>query len=201
MVSAGLLTIAVLAGPIIDQAATVLVPDSVSGVLRLTNREQQDAFRTIYRDLARKSFRTAKPDPFQIVPRLVAIYSTLETVEGLPRSERLRMRETLRARLRQIGERLAKDRASGKQPSGRSRVRVTGTDSDSSSDVLGGSEQQNVAELISLIEATIEPDSWTSRGGKGSISYFSKLKVLVVRQRAEVHHQIGGLLGGVRRAQ
>lgn len=201
MVSAGLLTIAVLAGPIIDQAAAVQVPESVSGVLRLTNREQQSAFRTIYRDLARKSFRTAKPDPFQIVPRLVAIYATLETVEGLPRSERLRMRETLRARLRQIGEQLARDRASGNEPSGRSRIRTVAGTSDSTSDELPGSEQQNVAELISLIEATIEPDSWTARGGNGSISYFTKLKVLVVRQRAEVHRQIGGLLDGVRRAQ
>ena len=113
------------------------------------------------------------------------------------------MRETLRARLRNIGERLAKDRASGKELPNRSRNRVSGTatKSDPGSGALGGSEQQNVAELISLIEATIEPDSWTARGGNGSISYFSKLKVLVVRQRAEVHHQIGGLLDGVRRAQ
>jgi hypothetical protein len=201
MISAGILTVAVLAGPIIDQAAAVQVPESVSGVLRLTNREQQDAFRTIYRDLARKSFRTAKPEPFKIVPRLVAIYSTLETVEGLPRSERLRMRETLRARLRQIGQGLARDLASKKKPSRKGRSRVSKAQPSPGSDALGGSEQQNVAELISLIEATIEPDSWTSRGGKGSISYFSKLKVLVVRQRAEVHHQIGGLLNGVRRAQ
>ena len=203
MVTASLLTFAVLAGPIIDQAAVVQVPESVSGVLHLANREQQRAFRTIYQDLARKSFRTAKPDPFQIVPRLVAIYTTLEMVKGLPRSEQRRMRETLRARLRQIGEQLAKGSASGKEPAGRRLSRDSESQSGATSgeNELGGSEQQNVAELISLIEATIEPDSWTSRGGNGSISYFSKLKVLVVRQRAEVHHQIGGLLEGVRRSQ
>lgn len=199
--TAGLLTMAVLAGPIIDQAAVVLIPDTTAGVLRLADREQQSAFRTIYRDLARKSFRTAKSDPFEIVPRLVAFYTTLETVEGLPRSEQLRMQETLRARLRQIGESVARDRATEKQPTARRRSQSADVSDESDGDSLGGSEQQNVAELISLIESTIAPDSWASRGGNGSISYFSKLKVLVVRQTAEVHRQVGGILDGVRRAQ
>lgn len=201
MVSASLLTVAVLAGPIIDQAAAVQIPES-TGVLKLANREQQAAFRTIYRDLARKSFRTAKPDPFQITPRLVAFYTTLETIEGLPRSERLRMRETLRARLRQIGDQLARQRASEKKPSSsRFRSRNTVKPSSKKTEGLGGGEQQNVNELIALIESTIAPDSWESRGGNGSISYFSTLKVLVVRQTAEVHRQVGGLLEGVRKVQ
>lgn len=202
MVSASLLTMAVLAGPIIDQAAAVQIPES-TGVLKLANREQQAAFRTIYRDLARKSFRTAKPDPFQITPRLVAFYTTLETVEGLPRSERLRMRETLRARLRQIGDQLARQRASAMKSSDsqlRSRIAAKQA-SKKEADGLGGGEQQNVNELIALIESTIAPDSWQSRGGNGSISYFSTLKVLVVRQTAEVHRQVGGLLEGVRKVQ
>lgn len=203
MVSASLLTMAVLAGPIIDQAAAVQIPES-AGVLKLANREQQTAFRTIYRDLARKSFRTAKPDPFQITPRLVAFYTTLETVEGLPRSERLRMRETLRARLRQIGDQLSRKRASAKKSPasrlrGRKATKPAGKDSEAGG--LGGGEQQNVNELIALIESTIAPDSWESRGGNGSISYFSMLKVLVVRQRAEVHRQVGGVLEGVRKVQ
>jgi len=204
MISAGFLTVAVLAGPVIDQAAAVQIPQTLYGSLRLTNREQLDAFRTIYRDLARKSFRTAKPDPFTITPRLVAFYSTLETVDGLPHSERLRMRETLRARLRQIGEGLAKKRSVATAHAVRSRIRDSATASHgahSNSAGLSGSEQQNVAELIALIEATIAPDSWASRGGQGSIRYFSKLKVLVIRQTDEVHRQVGGLLNGVRRAQ
>lgn len=203
MLSASLMTLAVLAGPVIDQAAAVQVPESVQGVLRLTNREQQDAFRTIYRDLARKSFRTARPEPFEIVPKLVAFYGTLGSVEGLPRSERLRMRETLRARMRQIGEKLARDRASGKtiKPKRSRTPQRNPVSGGKTSDQLSGTEQQNVAELIALIEETIAPDSWTSRGGNGSISYYSQLKVLVVRQTAEVHHQIGGLLKGVRKAQ
>ena len=203
MVSASLLTMAVLAGPIIDQAAAVQILES-TGVLKLANRKQQAAFRTIYRDLARKSFRTAKPDPFEITPRLVAFYKTLETVEGMPRSERLRMRETLRARLRQIGDQLARDRASAKKPSSsrlRSRNAAKRDSEESKTLGLGGGDQRNVNDLIALIETTIAPDSWQSRGGNGSISYFSTLKVLVVRQTAEVHRQVGGVLEGVRKVQ
>lgn len=196
MVAATVLTMAALAGPVIDQAAAVLLPES-PGVLQLTNRQHQEAFRTIYRDLARKSFRTAKPDPFQITPRLIAFYRTLESVEGLPRSERNRMQETLRARLRQIGEQLARRRASGGGLPGSRRGQPDSIRRES----LGGGEQQNVSELIALIESTIAPDSWASRGGSGSISYFSTLKVLVVRQTAEVHRQVGGLLEGVRKVQ
>ena len=203
MVSPSLMTIAVLAGPIIDQAAEIQIPKSVS-VLKLINREQQTAFRTIYRDLARKSFRTAKPDPFEITPRLVAFYTTLGSVEGLPRSERLRMRETLRARLRQIGGQLARNRASAKKPpSSRPQIRTSAKPTSEKSETLrlGGGEQRNVKDLITLIETTIAPDSWESRGGNGSISYFSTLKVLVVRQTAAVHRQVGGLLEGGRKVQ
>jgi len=209
MITASFLTVAVLAGPVIDRAAVVQIPQSRSGVLQLTNGEQQDAFRTIYRDLARKSFRTAKPDPFTITPRLVAFYSTLQTVEGLPRAERLRMLETLRARLRQIAEQLSKDRSADASDPGRPRRRSPVTASRRIKTVraktdhsgLSGSEQQNVAELIALIETTIAPDSWASRGGQGSARYYSRLRVLVIRQTDEVHRQIGGLLNGVRRAQ
>lgn len=203
MASCCLMTIAVLAGPIIDQAAEIQIPES-AGVLKLVNREQQAAFRTIYRDLARKSFHTAKPDPFEIIPRLVAFYTTLDTVEGLPRSERLRMRETLRARMRQIGGQLARDRASAKKSSSsrlRSRASAKSARGKSETLGLGGGEQRNVNDLIALIETTIAPDSWESRGGNGSISYFSTLKVLVVRQTAAVHRQVGGLLEGVRKVQ
>ena len=114
------------------------------------------------------------------------------------------MRETLRARLRQIGDQLARDRVSAKKPSSsrlRSRNAAKPADKKTDADGLGGGEQRNVNDLIALIESTIAPDSWQSRGGNGSISYFSTLKVLVVRQTDEVHRQVGGLLEGVRKVQ
>jgi hypothetical protein len=50
-----------------------------------------------------------------------------------------------------------------------------------------------------LIQNTIEPESWQRAGGQGTISYFDLLKVLVVRQTGESHHQLGGALEQLRK--
>lgn len=54
-------------------------------------------------------------------------------------------------------------------------------------------------ELVELIERTINPSFWNSNGGPGAIYYFQPLKCLVISATAEVHENIGGLLGGVRK--
>lgn len=54
--------------------------------------------------------------------------------------------------------------------------------------------------LVDLIERTIAPGFWDSQGGPGTIVYYSPLRVLVVRATSEVHHQVGGVLGGLRAA-
>jgi hypothetical protein len=53
--------------------------------------------------------------------------------------------------------------------------------------------------LVSLIERTIAPEKWDTVGGPFTIMYYAPLKVLVVRATGEVHHDIGGVLGGLRR--
>jgi hypothetical protein len=53
--------------------------------------------------------------------------------------------------------------------------------------------------LVNLIERTIAPEKWDTVGGPFSIVYFAPLKVLVVRATAEVHHDVGGVVGGLRR--
>jgi hypothetical protein len=53
-------------------------------------------------------------------------------------------------------------------------------------------------ELIEVIEATIAPSSWESRGGRGTIAFWSLGHGLVVRQTGEVHEQLGDLLGDLR---
>jgi hypothetical protein len=53
--------------------------------------------------------------------------------------------------------------------------------------------------LVNLIERTIAPEKWDTVGGPFSIMYYAPLKVLVVRATAEVHGDVGGLLGGLRR--
>jgi hypothetical protein len=53
--------------------------------------------------------------------------------------------------------------------------------------------------LVNLIERTIAPEKWDTVGGPFTIMYYAPLKVLVVRASAEVHHDVGGVLGGLRR--
>ena len=66
----------------------------------------------------------------------------------------------------------------------------------------GGAAQtaSNAQALIELIERTIEPDFWDVNGGPGAIVYYAPLQCLVIRATSEVHHKIGGVVGGIRDA-
>jgi hypothetical protein len=55
-------------------------------------------------------------------------------------------------------------------------------------------------ELIQLIERTIRPDFWDTAGGPGRMFYYQPLMALVVTATSEVHGNVGGLLGDLRRA-
>ncbi len=55
-------------------------------------------------------------------------------------------------------------------------------------------------ELVDLIERTINPAFWDTNGGPGAIFYYAPLHALVVSATAEVHENIGGVLGGLRAA-
>jgi hypothetical protein len=54
--------------------------------------------------------------------------------------------------------------------------------------------------LVALIERTIAPEFWDVAGGPGTIVYYAPLRALVVRATSEVHHDIGGVLNGIRAA-
>ena len=56
----------------------------------------------------------------------------------------------------------------------------------------------NGADLVDLIQKTVDPPSWDVNGGVGTIMYFNNLRVLVVRQTAEAQDDVGGVLGGLR---
>ena len=53
---------------------------------------------------------------------------------------------------------------------------------------------QNVAQLIDLMQNSIDPPSWQANGGLGTISFYEPTMSLVVRQTAEMHYQLGGSL-------
>jgi len=62
----------------------------------------------------------------------------------------------------------------------------------------GGNPQNEGQELVELIENTIAPASWETRGGPGVIKYWAPGHALVVRQTRDVHEQIGGVVGAMR---
>jgi hypothetical protein len=64
----------------------------------------------------------------------------------------------------------------------------------------GGTVRDYGAALVDLITSTISPDSWAINGGASTIYYYAPLQALVVSAPAEVHPQIGGLLGAMRAA-
>ncbi len=64
----------------------------------------------------------------------------------------------------------------------------------------GGRVNDHGQELIDLIQRTIKPNTWDVAGGPGSIFYYQPLMALVVRATSEVHDNVGGLLGALRRA-
>ena len=55
-------------------------------------------------------------------------------------------------------------------------------------------------QLVELIQTVIRPETWDVNGGPGTIYYWRPGRALVVRQMAEVHGEVGGVLGQLRRA-
>lgn len=53
-------------------------------------------------------------------------------------------------------------------------------------------------DLVSLIENTIQPDSWRSNGGAGVIFYYRPLRILVVSASSQVHDNVTDLLNQLR---
>jgi hypothetical protein len=53
-------------------------------------------------------------------------------------------------------------------------------------------------ELLDLIQKIIRPSTWDINGGPSSGYYYQPLHALVISAPAEVHGEIGGVLGGLR---
>lgn len=64
----------------------------------------------------------------------------------------------------------------------------------------GGAVNDHAQELIELIQRTISPNFWDVAGGPGSMFYYRPLMALVVRATSEVHDDVGGVPGALRRA-
>src|SRR6185436_11896431 len=67
------------------------------------------------------------------------------------------------------------------------------------SDHPNGATLEN--KLIELIQNTIQPSSWESRGGKGTIQWFPIGMALVIGQTQDIQEQIQDLLKALRQLQ
>ena len=164
------------------------VGDGASGDLVLNSRApDSEAFRRACRDVFRQTGRGQNSDPQLVVPRLVSLYNAAAHVEGLSHATRKRLRNGLTNRMRRMRTRLAQ------------RVRATPRGRRAST--FGGpAEQRSARQLIELIQETISPSSWDVNGGSSSvIRFYSPLNVLVIRASTRNHHEIGNVLGQVRR--
>jgi hypothetical protein len=68
-------------------------------------------------------------------------------------------------------------------------------------DSLNGRGQDEFADLMDVITATIEPESWCEVGGPGSIESLPEAGALVLAQTRDVHRQVEQLLHDLRRAK
>lgn len=207
--SAALILSAVLAGPP-SEAVTKTPPEPTAkpsadqgDVSDPKKPPKLEDVRKAYLEALQKSARRAKPKLPQVVPALTDVYTDLKTVEGLAHSERSKMRGRVKARMEELRDKLIRELLRNKKLADRQKRRRQQDRSkrvDERAEMLaGGGANAEAIKLIDLIQNTIEPESWQLVGGKGSIYYFDLLKVLVVRQTGEVHHQLGGVLEQLRR--
>jgi hypothetical protein len=162
-----------------------------------------DALRAAYHDVMRRAGDRNLPDPYVLVPQLVEIYLALERPAGMAHGEAAGMRRAVKLRLETFRGRLVRDRRDEEKAAAREvrrgTVRAREAESDNSSLSGGGAIAARAQELIDLIRNTIEPESWDVNGGRGSVYFFPQLNVLVIRNTGEVHYQVGGAMGALRR--
>src|SRR5262249_34044891 len=65
----------------------------------------------------------------------------------------------------------------------------------------GDAKKTQEDRLIKLIVETVAPETWSERGGRGTVDYFPYSLSLVVNQTPAVHEQIEELLSALRRLQ
>jgi hypothetical protein len=178
--------------------------------------EAADELRDEVRSALKLSLRTLAAAPFKETRSLLEVYTRLESDESLPSGERLRLQIQLRTRLAQAKGAIARglrrknwEQRIGNREEGIGNRGQATTEShhpagnreqatvNAEQAARGGNPQNDAKELIELIEDTIAPESWEIRGGRGVIRYWSNGQALVIRQTAEVHERIGGVLEGI----
>ncbi len=160
-----------------------------------------------------------------VIRKLVALYGEISQHPGLATSDTLKSyRIKLRGRLLRIQHELERDiarqekQASQTAAGGISSARLADAATKALADQLSligyslggpgkvfsqggamGPPDYGPA-LVELIQRTIAPGFWDVNGGPGTIVYYAPLRALVVRATGEIHGNVRGALGGLRRA-
>ncbi len=64
-----------------------------------------------------------------------------------------------------------------------------------------GAAQTREDQLIQLITSAVQPQTWASMGGQGTIDYFPQTMSLVINQTADIQEQVADLLNTLRKLQ
>ncbi|NQT13024.1 MAG: hypothetical protein HQ582_09770 [Planctomycetes bacterium] len=177
-----------------------------------TGEELRAAIRAAMRRWARPS--NAQADA--AAREFITIHGELKADDQLARSQREYFLGRLRSRLMRLSDqitvriahqkRLAK---SGRSKSGGASEEKAASPGNyvpelsSSGGAFGGGAMlpaDNGQQLVDLIQTVIRPETWDINGGPGSIYYWRPGRALVIRQMGDVHEQVGGVLGQLRRA-
>lgn len=160
-----------------------------------------------------------------VIRKLVALYAEISRHPDLATSDTLKSyRIKLRGRLLRIQQQLERDIARQEKQSGQtaaggiSKERLADAATQAMADQLSligyslggpgkvfsqggamGPPDYGPA-LVELIQRTIAPGFWDVNGGPGTIVYYAPLRALVVRATGEIHGNVRGALGGLRRA-
>ncbi len=156
-------------------------------------------------DALRRQATAPAEEQASALKALTAQYRALEADASLPENERQQLQTIVRNRLDRQAAKLKRQAA--RKPAGKAAnpaQAVAGAagrgqgPAASPGRTSGAAGADGADELLDLIENTIRPSSWESRGGRGTMRYFSPRQLLVVRQTDEVHEQIDAALDRLR---
>lgn len=167
-----------------ERLTIVAAADAAPPNFRNWSAEQ---WRQVFRSAMQRSAAPRRAAPAEVVPELAGLYLALQEADPLGASERSRYRQRVRQRLEQLRDDLLREEA--RQRHGRKPATAPG----------GAAVPAGAQQLIALIQAVIEPDSWAVNGGRGTIMFLPGWNVLVIRQTGEVHRQVRDALDQLRR--
>jgi hypothetical protein len=196
------------------QPIVAVVPASPTPAVlaRREGEELRKAVRQALIQIAGKKQQVSESD----VRELLGMYAEVQRDTKLSRSEREKLRIEVRWRLLQVSEKLQK-RELRLQPAAKEAVpeivqappQGTTLAQQQLPPAFGAAGQgmappnppadENYGrELVELIQDTVAPSTWDSRGGQGVIRYWPLGHAIVVRQTEDAHHDMAELLEALR---